>query len=180
LLTASRWWALLVVPAALLTASWDANRLLHLSGFALYSIPSESMEDTIDRGDRILVDLRAYEHSHPAVGDIVVFRKGDQQIVKRVVATGGDTIFGIGGKLIRKGAVLNEPYARHVGPMQPQLDNFDEVRVPAHMLFVAGDNRDVSFDSRMPDFGLVDESALIGKPLYIYRSDRDRSGKAIH
>lgn len=179
-LQGSRWWALLLVPTALLTASWDANRLLHFSGFGVYSIPSESMEDTIDRGDRILVDLRAYEHSHPAVGDIIVFRKGNQQIVKRVVATGGDTIFGIGGKLVRNGAVLNEPYVRHVGPTQPQLDNFGLVRIPANMLFVAGDSRNVSFDSRTPDFGLVDESALVGKPLYIYRSDRDRSGKAIH
>jgi hypothetical protein len=86
---ATHWWALLVLPIALMTATVHGNWLLVAAGLHIYGIPSTSMEPTIDRGDQIVVDLRAYRGDPPHFGDIVVFHKDSQQLVKRVIAVGG-------------------------------------------------------------------------------------------
>jgi len=67
---------------------------------------------------------------------------------------------------------LDEPFAQHSLPAgtNPEMDSFAPVTIPPGKYFVLGDNRDVSLDSRIKEFGLVDGQAIAGRPLYIYRS----------
>ncbi len=84
------------------------------------------------------------------------------------------------GAVSRNGRYLDEPYVEHIGDTTDQLMNFGPVTIPAHKLFVMEDNRDVSLDSRMPGFRLIDESAVLGKALYIITPAHDRSGERLH
>jgi signal peptidase I len=102
--------------------------------------------------------------------------------VKRVVAIGGDTIEGINRKIIVNGQLVTEPFSRHtLAPgTNPEMDSFGPLTVPVGKYFVMGDNRDISLDSRSPDFGLLDAQAITGKPLYIYRSSiKGRVGRKL-
>jgi signal peptidase I len=101
-------------------------------------------------------------------------------LVKRLIAKGGDTITSIHGDVSLNGVALNESYVQHTDDPTDELMNFGPLTIPPHKLFVMGDNRDISLDSRMPEFGLVDESAILGKPLYIITPAHDRSGERLH
>jgi signal peptidase I len=71
---------------------------------------------------------------------------------------------------------LEEPYVQHHGNALVGLNEFGPMEIPPGELFVAWDNRDVSRDSRMPEFGLVPEKSVGGKSLYIIRSKWKRVG----
>jgi signal peptidase I len=77
------------------------------------------------------------------------------------------------------GQILVEKYVEHIQSRSyvPELDTFGPTTVPPGNYFVMGDNRDVSYDSRSHDFGFVSGNTIAGKPLYIYASSADRSGK---
>jgi signal peptidase I len=128
------------------------------------------MEHTILKGDRVIVDLRQYRASNPKPRDVVIFSKDGTFFIKRVVAVGGDTIEGKDGVIFVNHQRLEEPYAQHLGNAPVELNEFGPVEIPQQHLFVTGDNRDVSRDSRMPEFGLVTEKSITGKALYIIRS----------
>lgn len=133
-------------------------------------------------GDEFLADMHAYHHKYPQHGNIVLLMAPNEPgviVVKRAVAIPGDTIRGIDGQVYLDGHVLDEPYVQHVGSAPEELMDFGPIRIPPHKLFVMGDNRDVSLDSRMGVFGLVDDSAVVGKALYIMRSAHDRTGKML-
>jgi signal peptidase I len=138
------------------------------------------MADTIVRGDRVVADMRYYRNTAAAPGDLVLFRRDGQYLIKRVIGVGGNTVRGEDRQLFIDGNLLDEPYVRHVhkGPI-PKLDTFGPVSVPAGKLFVVGDNRDESYDSRLPEFGLVDVSDVVGRPLFIVDSEKDRTGTNI-
>lgn len=134
-------------------------------------------------GDEFLADMHAYHPNYPQHGNIVLLAAPNEPgviVVKRAIAIPGDTIRGVAGQVYLDGHVLNEPYVQHVGGAPEELMNFGPIHVPPHKLFVMGDNRDVSLDSRMAVFGLVDDSAVVGKALYIMRSAHDRTGKVLH
>jgi signal peptidase I len=120
-------------------------------------------------------------------GDIIAFRYPEdvrQTYIKRVIGVPGDRIRLENKQVIRNGQKLEEPYARHSDPaVDNDRDNFPtaaapaafahhvrdgEVVVPSGMLFVLGDNRDNSLDSRY--WGFVPGSYVVGKPLVIYWS----------
>lgn len=172
-------WLALFIPIAMMSAAAHSNWMLQSSGFQLYTIPSSSMEKTLLIGDRLVADMWYFRDHVVRAGDIVIFHKDGQQLCKRVIATAG-SVEGINGRIYVNASLIEEPYVVHeLGSHPPDLDNFGPIDIPAGKLFVMGDNRDVSLDSRSPAFGLVNETDLIGKPLFVYYSEREHIGSAL-
>jgi len=139
-----------------------------------FKIPSESMLPTLQIGDHLLVDKGAYKTHEPRRGDVIVFpypRDPSKNFIKRVVAVGGDTIE-IRHKVVSlNGSTVDDPHATFKYGEQEipgPRDNFGPITIPPHKLFVMGDNRDESHDSRF--WGFVDCGVVLGKAKVIYWS----------
>jgi signal peptidase I len=142
---------------------------------------SISMSPTMEVGDRILVKMDAFSRSSPKKGDVVLaFAPGADhpRVFKRVIAVGGDEIRGDdGGHITVDGRRLNEPYLSPGVPPAPEEPIEDQV-VPVGMVFLMGDNRENSYDSR--EYGPVSVRSLLGRPVYIWWSpDHSRIGREI-
>ena len=169
----SRWWLVSVVPVAVLTMSLLGRGVTRASGFRAFSMPSISMEATVRKGDQIVADMHYYRSRLSNREDVILFMKDGTFFIKRVIATGGDTIEGRNGEVVVNGRPMDEPYVQHTSAHVPQwMITFGPVTVPNRKYFVMGDNRDESLDSRSPDFRMVDDSSVAGKALYVYTSDR--------
>ncbi len=147
-----------------------------------FRIPSESMEDTLLVGDFLfanklvygpripLIGVRLPAIREPKPGDIVIFknpvdRKTDY--IKRCVAVAGQTVELRGETLYVDGVPQDEPYTKYVrGPDVPR--HFGPFKVPEGHIFMMGDNRDNSADSRY--WGPLDLDLVIGKAMFIYFS----------
>jgi signal peptidase I len=142
-----------------------------------YKIPSSSMEDSLLAGDFILVNKLHYRFNEPKPGEIIVFKyplNSSKDMVKRVLAVEGQSVE-IKNKIVYvDGKIVSEPLsAKHIDnrilPMDYSArDNFGPEQVPAGYLFVLGDNRDNSQDSR--EWGFLDMSLIKGKALIVYWS----------
>jgi signal peptidase I len=130
-----------------------------------FTIHQVSMEPTLVEGDRILLSRLTYHFRDPEAGDVVVFhspvREGED-LVKRVVAVGGDEVSIHDGALYVNGAVQEEPYLNDLVWPTPDL----ETSVPEGSVFVMGDNRNNSGDSRV--FGPVSLDAIMGEAFAVY------------
>jgi signal peptidase I len=127
-------------------------------------IPSGSMIPTLQINDRVLVNKFIYRFTEPERGDIVVFESvesSDQDLIKRVVGLPGDEIAVRSGKLFVNGEPQKEPYTNK---RLPDMTSFALTTVPKGHVFVMGDNRGNSQDSRI--FGPVPEKNLIGEVLF--------------
>jgi signal peptidase I len=176
----STWWMLVVVPMAVIFAiALETNIFLHVAGFRVFNIPSTSMAPTLKEGDTIVADMRHFGHERPKEGDIVIFKHKGIYLVKRIAAIGGEQISSLDGNINVNGTNVNEPYAHHEGGASPEMNDFAAKIIPADELFVMGDNRDLSLDSRMGEFGKVFSTDVAGTPLYIMSSKWDRSGSKI-
>ena len=147
---------LVVIVAAFLAAA-----ILRATVVQAFSIPSVSMEKTLLVGDRVLVNKR---NKSAHVGDIVVFKRppGEEaaaikDLIKRVVAVAGDTVTAKDGRLFVNGVQRKEPY---LAPGIQTIWPGDPVTVPPGDVFVMGDNRPQSRDSRF--FGPIKKSSIIG------------------
>lgn len=125
-----------------------------------------SMVPTLSWGDRLIVSSLFYTPKH---GDIVILRKQTltpEPIVKRIIATEGQTVsidFDRGIVYV-DGQALDEPYINE--PTYRAIDFTDEITVPEGCVFVLGDNRNASSDSRDANLGCVDTRYIIGKALW--------------
>jgi signal peptidase I len=167
----------LVVPIVLLGSNLDLPAALLGSGFRAFAASSSSMNETLDAGDRFMVDRWYYRDHAPAPGDLVVIRT-TALVVKRVVAVGGDTIESRDGVVFLNHKELDEPYVQHTGGTTPEMQTFGPLTIPAGTVFLMGDNRDVSYDSR--HLGALDVGLIVAKPLYVYGFNRHRRGKLLH
>lgn len=149
-----------------------------------FFIPSASMRDTLLEGDRVMVNKLAYRFGEPARGDVIVFDsplapdKGgesflgavvrnigealglstpDTALIKRVIAIGGETIEIRGNTVYIDGVAIDEPYLRPGS----QMPAFGPLTIPADEVFVMGDNRNQSEDSRR--FGTIPLDDIIGR-----------------
>jgi signal peptidase I len=180
-------WVLVIVPVALLFCSSEMGLALRASGLHVYNVPSDSMSPTIYGGDRIMVDQHFFRHKSPNRGDVIVFCHRGVFLVKRVIGIAGDTVRGVNQRIELNGQELSEPYVIHGYPQlqKGELDNFGPITVPAGELFVMGDNRDVSLDSRIQSgidaFGPAYSNQVVGKPLYHFAAKGSSSydGQAI-
>ena len=168
----SRWWLLLLVPLALKASFWSDTRLLPLAGFRAFDVPSSAMEPTVMVGDRAIADLTCYRESKPKPSDIVVIQRTGTFLIKRVVALGGDTVEGKDDLILVNGHPLSEPYVEHIGyelHLNLNTKQYGPLIVRPGELFVLGDNRDNSIDSRAAEFGSVTEDSVAGRVLYVVR-----------
>lgn len=170
-------------------------------------VPSGSMLPTIQIGDHLFVNKLAYGFHIPftnievfrwgevARDDIVVFLSPNKQpgaegridLIKRVIAVGGDTVEIRNKKLYVNGEQVADPHAKFYDSheqLDPPRDNYGPVTVPEGKLFCMGDNRDRSNDSRY--WGFADVEDVKGKATFIYWSRAsgewprwDRFGKVL-
>jgi signal peptidase I len=154
----------------------------------MYKIPSRSMVPTLLVGDQLVVNKLIYgikipyfrntiiPITDPQRGDIIVFiypKDRSLDFIKRVIGIGGDTIeiqdkkIFINGKVFTDNTGIYTDKIIYPGSVQPR-DNFGPVTVPKGSLFVLGDNRDESMDSRF--WGFVDLKDVQGKAFIIYWS----------
>ena len=130
-------------------------------------VKESSMEPTLYENNYLFVNKLAYKtKDHPAYEDIIVFESdleadnGDKKLlIKRVVGVEGDVITIADGIVYRNGYPLEEPYT---------LEGYTsgdiyEYAVPQDEVFVMGDNRSISLDSRDPSVGTVDEELILGR-----------------
>ncbi|MFE5829489.1 signal peptidase I [Streptomyces sp. NPDC056508] len=166
-----------------------------------FSIPSESMMNTLKKGDRVLVDkLTPWFGSEPERGEVVVFHDPggwletaetpkpnvvqkflsfiglmpsaeEKDLIKRVIAVGGDTVScKEGGKVVLNGVPLDETSYLYPGSV-PCQDSFGPIKVPEGRIWVMGDNRQNSLDSRfhqeLPGGGTVAEDLVVGRAVVV-------------
>jgi signal peptidase I len=131
-----------------------------------FAIPSPSMEPTLVEGDRVLVNRLIYHFRSPERGDVIVFhppdRPGSDPFIKRVVAVSGDKVAVHDGMLWLNGVAQYEPFIKE----HPMLDELPEKTIAPGYVWVMGDNRNNSGDSRV--FGPVSEEAIMGEAFAIY------------
>jgi signal peptidase I len=154
--------------------------------FAAFWIPSPSMQPTLIRGDRVLVNKIPYYFHDPRRGDIIVFENPhgtadrglvggflhwlgqglgiqgaeDEDFIKRVIGEPGDVVEGRAGNVYINGERLVEPY------LHERTAPFPKTTVPDGQLFVMGDNRNNSLDSRF-GLGFVPIDKVVGKAFVI-------------
>lgn len=148
--------------------------LLRLFVFVPYEIPSGSMEDTIKTGDMVFSEKITYHMRSPEHGDIVTFADPEvagRILIKRVIATEGQVVDLVDGKVYVDGVELDEPYTgyRPSYPLYRTANGVDvsfPYTVPEDEIWVMGDNRTSSQDSRY--FGSVKLSSVTGRAAFIY------------
>ena len=153
--------ALVMVLVALILIFTFVGRIIGVVGSSMYP--------TLHDGDLLLLQSIGYT---PKQGDVVVLTKefdaADGPIVKRVIATGGQhvVIDYDAGTVTVDGEVLDEPYINEF-MVDPGMDSIHDVVVPEGSIFVMGDNRNHSSDSRNVTLGTVDERYVLGRALWV-------------
>ncbi len=157
--------------------------LIRRFGIMTIQVQMSSMYPTCSSGDKVLINRFVYLVDEPARGDIIVFiieegkygmwidalpvtNPGEKDYIKRIIAVGGDTVHfdGKGGVYVN-GELLDEEYLSDSVMTMPGSSG-DTIEVPEGYVFVMGDNRAISIDSRDDKVGLIEVSRIKGKVFY--------------
>ena len=168
-----KWWGYLGVIVAFGIATelgLSVNRAYWVESFVL---PTNGMKDTLVAGDRFMVDKLFFKADDVARSSVVIFHppQAKQQIyVQRVIAVGGDTVEIKDDQVFLNGELLAESYAKFIGTVPPleNIQNYPSSVVPDGHVFLLGDNRWRSNDSRLT--GMVPSEDLIGEARLIFWS----------
>jgi signal peptidase I len=173
-----RWRRGLAGTVVTLLAATLLSVLLRTYVCEIFWVPSASMVPALDVYDRILVQKAFFSWHDVREGDIVVFTHppldecagpaGD--LVKRVIALPGQTIYSAGNRIYINGHLLAEPYLPAYDPLGPPIASSQHpYRLPAGEFYVLGDNRSDSCDSRY--WGPIQGSSIVGKAILIIWHD---------
>lgn len=150
-------WVIVIVAAIAIAV------LLRTFVVQTFYIPSESMVPTLQKHDRVVVNKLSYRMHGIHHGDIVVFTtppgvdRSYKDLVKRVIGLPGDVVEGRDGHVVLNGKVLEEKYL----PNGTYTSDFGPVTVPANSVWVMGDNRTNSEDSRV--FHAIPQNTIVGR-----------------
>lgn len=131
-----------------------------------YMVEGPSMRPTLENHERLLVNKFIYMLSEPKKGEVIVFRypsDPSRDFIKRVIATGGDTIEIRNGSVYVNGELKKEDYI-----LERTKGSYIKSVVPLGHVFVMGDNRNNSEDSRFPDVGFVPFKLIKGKAIVVF------------
>jgi signal peptidase I len=181
----NRWYLYLT---AFVAAAFLGRGVLALSPVRAYNIPSGGMEPAVRIGDHVYADMTCYRSAKPARGDLALFTSPENprvQLMKRVIGLEGEVIEIRDKAVYLDGKPLTDPWGHHsdprlysqgnASPMMIVRDNLAVQKIPPGTVFVLGDNRDNSYDSRY--FGPIPLSSLQGRLLYVYWAvDKSRIG----
>jgi signal peptidase I len=169
-----KWWIYLLLFIVLLPSPYLYRFIITPIWLEAYIMPTGSMSNTIMPGDRILVEKQWLIKRPIRFGDVVAFNidgPGSTVFVKRVIGLPGDRIEFKDEKLIRNGAPIEEPYVRLSevpGYLPPEMINYGPITIPDEELFMAGDDRRLSYDSRSA--GTYAASDVIDHVMVVYWS----------
>ncbi|MEB3101189.1 signal peptidase I [Ferviditalea candida] len=151
--------------------------------FAPFIVDGPSMQPNFFSGERLIVNKLIYDFRPPQRGEVIVFVAPESKdYIKRVIALPGETVKVVGDQVFINGQQIDEPYikneietAKKNGTLYNTLRNFKEVngkveqvKVPDNELFVMGDNRPNSKDSRFGDVGFVPYAKVIGRADFVF------------
>jgi signal peptidase I len=164
-----RWRRLLTETAVIILIAALLAGVVRGFVFQTFWIPSASMTPTLGVYDRVLVQKAFFSWHDVREGDIVVFTHpphdqcpGGGDLVKRVIALPGQTIYSSGNSIYINGRLLSEPYLPKYDPLEPSIASRQHpYRVPPGEFYMLGDNRSDSCDSRF--WGPIEGSTIIGK-----------------
>ena len=149
--------------------------MIFLFLFRVIGVKGDSMYSTLHNGDRVVTSGIFYE---PDVGDIVILKSDyyDQPLVKRIIAMENQTvdIDFTDGVVYVDGNEIDEPYIYEPTYVDEGFEG--PVTVPEGCVFVMGDNRNESNDSRSPSIGFIDEREIFGKVLWVLFPTDGRGG----
>ena len=149
--------------------------LIHVFVGEPFIVPTGSMLNTIQLDDRIWGEKVSYRFREPQQGEVIMFDNPNGEgtiLVKRVIATQGQTVDLVDGRVVVDGEVLDEPYTenRPSLPLDQTLPGKDPVtypfKVPEGCVWVMGDNRTNSLDSRY--FGAVPTKTVVARALFTF------------
>lgn len=132
----------------------------------LYVVDGPSMRPTLQHEERLVVNKFIYHLRDPHKGEVIIFRyprDPSRDFIKRVIATAGDTIEITDGRVYVNDQLLNEDYI-----LEKTRTEYPKVTIPEGTIFVMGDNRNNSEDSRFPDVGFVPLDLIKGKAMLIF------------
>ncbi len=132
----------------------------------LYVVDGPSMRPTLQHEERLVVNKFIYHMRAPEKGEVIIFRyprDPSRDFIKRVIATAGDTIEIKDGHVYVNDQLLREDYI-----LEKTRTEYPKVTIPEGTIFVMGDNRNNSEDSRFPDVGFVPLDLVKGKAILIF------------